>query len=164
MSVTPDPKLGSEFSQKRGITTVKHCIQCGKCSSVCPLVRHREHYSPIEVIKSVLLGLKDIVISSDEIWLCLSCQACTRICPAGIKFQDFMNVLRGILEGKGVTHYIQRCRRCGREFTTTPVLRFAEKLLPKEIRIDEEYLMLCPDCKAYAILAKSAPWYGKGMV
>ncbi|MCX8178085.1 MAG: hypothetical protein N3F10_07330 [Candidatus Bathyarchaeota archaeon] len=70
------------------------------------LCRDREHYSPIEVIKSVSLGLKDIVLSSDEIWLCLSCQACMGICPAGIKFQDFMNVLRRILGGEGVTHYI----------------------------------------------------------
>lgn len=115
-------------------------------------VRHREHYSPIEVIKNVLLGLKDIAISSDEIWLCLSCQACTRICQAGIKFQGFMNVLKGILEEKGVTHYIKRCRKCGREFTTTPVLRFAEKLLPKEIKVDKEYLMLCPTAKPMPFL------------
>jgi len=67
LSATPDPKFGLEILTPQNAANIRVCIQCGKCSSVCPLVRHREHYSPIEVIKSVTLGLKDIVLSSDEI-------------------------------------------------------------------------------------------------
>jgi len=164
LSVTPDPKFGLEMLTPQNAANIRGCIQCGKCSSVCPLVRHREHYSPIEVVKSVTLGLKDIVLSSDEIWLCLTCQACTKICPAGIKFQNFMDDLREALKGKGVTDYILRCKRCGKEFTTTPILKFAEKLMPKEVKVYEDYLMLCPQCKAYVLLDKSAPWYGRGII
>lgn len=164
MSATPDLRFGSEITQKPGATNIKYCIQCGKCGGICPLVRLREDYSPTEIVKSVLLGLKDVVLSSNNIWLCLSCQACAKVCPAGIKFQDFMEALRKVLIEKGVTQYNLKCRRCGKTFTTTPILEFAGKKLPKEVKVDEEYLMLCPECKPYALLDKTAPWYDKGAI
>jgi len=164
LSVIPDLKLGSEVMQKLGTASARYCIQCGRCASICPLVRLREDYSPTEVVKGVLLGLKDMVLSSDVVWRCLSCQACTKICPAGVKFPEFMDALRGTLIKKGITQYVLRCKRCGKNFTTTPILEFAEKTLPKEVKVDADYLMLCPECKPYAILNKSARWYGKGIV
>jgi heterodisulfide reductase subunit C len=124
----------------------------------------RENYSPIEIVRGVLLGLKDMVLSSDVIWRCLSCKACTDICPAGIKFSDFIESIRKVVMDKGVVQYVLRCKRCGRIFTTTPILELVEKMLPKEVKLDEEYLMLCPNCKPYALLNKSARWYGKGIV
>ncbi|MEM2546544.1 MAG: hypothetical protein QXM37_02830, partial [Candidatus Bathyarchaeia archaeon] len=64
----------------------------------------------------------------------------------------------------GVTQHVLRCNRCGKTFTTAPILKFAEKKLPKEMKPIEDYLMLCPNCRPYALLKKSAPWYGKGIV
>ncbi|MGB9853314.1 MAG: 4Fe-4S dicluster domain-containing protein [Candidatus Bathyarchaeales archaeon] len=164
MSAIPDLKLGYKITQKIGAESARYCIQCGKCAAICPLVRLREDYSPIEVVKGVSLGLKDMILSSDTIWRCLTCQACTKICPAGVKFQEFMEALRDALIEKGVTQYILRCKRCGKTFTTTPILEFAGKTLPKEVKVDEEYLMLCPECRRYTILSKSARWYGRGIV
>lgn len=164
MSVTPDLKLGLEFTQTAGGGSARRCIQCGKCATICPLVKLREDFSPIEVVKGVLLGLKDMILSSNIIWRCLTCQACTKACPAGIKFPEFMDALREVLIEKGVTQYVLQCTRCGKNFTTTPILEFAGKTLPKEVKVDSEYLILCPECKPYIILNKSARWYGKGIV
>lgn len=164
MSVTPDLKFGSEFLQTSSGASARSCIQCGKCAAICPLVRMREKYSPIEIVRGVLLGLKDTVLSSDVIWRCLSCQACTNICPAGIKFSDFIESIRKVVMDKGVIQYVLRCKRCGKIFTTTPISEFVEKLIPENVKIDEEYLMLCPNCKPYVLLNKSARWYGKGIV
>lgn len=164
MSVTPDPKFGSEFLQTFSGASARNCIQCGKCAAICPLVKLRENYSPIEIVRGVLLGLKDMLLSSDVIWRCLSCKACAEVCPAGIKFGEFIESIRTVTMDKGVTHYVLRCKRCGRIFTTTPISELVEKMIPKDVKIDEEYLMLCPACKPYNILDKSARWYGKGIV
>ncbi|MEM3702827.1 MAG: 4Fe-4S dicluster domain-containing protein [Candidatus Bathyarchaeia archaeon] len=164
MSATPDVKFGIEVTQKPKAANIKSCIQCGKCGAICPLVRNREDYSPTEIVKGTLLGLTDLVLSSETIWLCLTCQACAKVCPAGIKFSEFMEALRDVLMKKGVAQHVLQCRRCGKIFTTTPILNFAGKKLPKEMKPTEEYLMLCPECKPYALLNKSAPWYGKGIV
>lgn len=164
MSVTPNLRFGLEFARKTKGETARRCIQCGKCATICPLVRLREDFSPIEIVKGVLLGLEDLVLSSDLIWRCLSCQACAKVCPAGIKFPEFIGAVREVLMEKGVTQYYLKCRRCGKAFTTTPVMEFAGKSLPKGVNVDSQYLMLCPDCKPYILLDKSAPWYGKGIV
>jgi len=75
-----------------------------------------------------------------------------------------MDDLREALKERGITDYILRCKRCGKEFTTTPILKFAEKLVLEEVKVDEDYLMLCPQCKTHVLLEKSAPWYGRGVI
>jgi len=76
------------------------CIQCGNCSGTCPLSIYMEH-TPRQIIAMTRAGFKKEVLSSNTIWLCASCYACTVDCPKEIKITDVMYALkqRAIKEG-----------------------------------------------------------------
>jgi heterodisulfide reductase subunit C len=153
-----DSKFKSEVGKTLAGVSIRYCQQCGKCVAVCSAKRLGEEYSPIKVLRATLLGLKDMVLYTDIIWRCLSCKACTDICPAGVKFQDFIEAVRRIAIEEGITEHVVLCKHCGKSFTTIPTQKLVEKLLPQKIQLDEERLMLCPQCRSNNIAQKLAPF------
>lgn len=69
------------------------CIQCGKCSSTCPLSPYMD-FTPRKIIAMVKAGFRDEVLSNSTVWLCSSCYSCTVECPKGIKITDIMYALK----------------------------------------------------------------------
>lgn len=59
------------------------CLQCGTCSGVCPY-GYLMDYPPSKMISALRAGMFDRVMRSDQVWMCVSCFACTRSCPAMI--------------------------------------------------------------------------------
>jgi heterodisulfide reductase subunit C len=47
-----------------------------------------------QIMRLIHLGAKDEVLSSQAIWLCASCEACTTRCPMGIDIAGVMDALR----------------------------------------------------------------------
>jgi len=71
------------------------CYQCYKCSAGCP-VAFAMDLLPHQVIRSVLFGQKEKVLSSKTIWICASCETCTTRCPNEIDIAKVMDILRQI--------------------------------------------------------------------
>lgn len=62
------------------------CLECGKCTSVCPVSRFNHGYSPrILVNKALKSGNLDL-LKDKNIWSCLTCKLCDERCPAGIDY------------------------------------------------------------------------------
>jgi Fe-S oxidoreductase len=59
------------------------CLQCGTCSGICPF-GYLMDYPPSKIISSLRAGFFERVLRSDLVWMCVSCYACTRACPARI--------------------------------------------------------------------------------
>ena len=59
------------------------CLQCGTCSGACPF-GYLMDFPPSKMIASLRAGFFDRVIKTDLVWMCVSCYACTRACPAKI--------------------------------------------------------------------------------
>ena len=59
------------------------CLQCGTCSGVCPF-GYLMDFPPSKMIASLRAGFFDRVLNTDLVWMCVSCYACTRACPAKI--------------------------------------------------------------------------------
>ena len=78
-----------EFAGKE----VFNCYQCSKCSAGCPVAFDMD-LLPHQVIRSVLFGKKEKVLSSSTIWLCASCETCTTRCPNEIDIARVMDFLR----------------------------------------------------------------------
>ena len=62
---------------------LKQCLQCGSCSGICPY-GYAMDYPPQALIAALRADDLTPVFKSDTIWLCVSCFACTTICPSRI--------------------------------------------------------------------------------
>lgn len=84
------------------------CLKCGACSGGCPVGAVID-YRPRKVLGNVLLGLKDEVLSSDQIWMCAACFTCEERCVQQVNFTDVVTVLRNIAskEGNAAPGYIK---------------------------------------------------------
>ena len=88
-----DPHFLSEIKSLSMAENIEGCIQCGTCSSSCPMAVYMD-YPPRKIIAMVKNGLKEEALRSFTIWLCPSCYACQVRCPAQIKITDVMYALK----------------------------------------------------------------------
>lgn len=86
-AVTPRPSVNDLFyASLQKIPDGKQilaCLQCGTCSGICPF-GYLMDYPPSRIISSLRAGYFERVLKSDLVWMCVSCYACTRACPARI--------------------------------------------------------------------------------
>ena len=76
---------------------VNRCYQCGKCSAGCAVAQEMD-FPPSRVMR--MLQTNDLesykeILSSEAIWLCISCQNCLTRCPMEIDIPQLMDYLRG---------------------------------------------------------------------
>jgi len=91
-----DPGFAAEIAAQVPDGVLLHqCIQCGTCSSVCPLSAYMD-FTPRRLIAMTRAGARDDVLHSVSPWVCTSCFACTVECPKRIPITDIMHALRRI--------------------------------------------------------------------
>jgi heterodisulfide reductase subunit C len=76
------------------------CHQCGVCTATCPVREIEERFNPRRIMKLAKLGLKELVLEDEFIWLCSMCFMCEERCPQDVKPPDVMTVLRNIAAGE----------------------------------------------------------------
>ncbi len=59
------------------------CLQCGDCSGICPFGYLMIH-PPSRMIAQLRADRFEKVLDTDTVWMCVSCYACTAVCPAQI--------------------------------------------------------------------------------
>ncbi|MDQ7826504.1 MAG: 4Fe-4S dicluster domain-containing protein [Candidatus Eremiobacteraeota bacterium] len=69
------------------------CNQCGKCSAGCPIAPFFD-IMPHQVMRSLQWGLKDELLCSSFIWLCVNCMACQERCPRKLSVSEVADALR----------------------------------------------------------------------
>ncbi len=89
-----DSKFKYEVSEQPGGENLTLCFSCGICTAGCPVTEVEGEYNPRKLIRMILLGMKEEVLSSNLIWLCSLCYTCYARCPQNVKFTDIMGVLR----------------------------------------------------------------------
>jgi Fe-S oxidoreductase len=62
---------------------IRTCLQCGTCSGICPF-GYLMDYPPGRMISALRSEMFDRVLETDSVWMCVSCYACTQVCPATI--------------------------------------------------------------------------------
>ncbi len=82
-------------------TKTFYCLECGKCSSLCPISRCNPAYSPRVMVEDGLLGFEDNLIHNRELFSCLTCYACSPKCPSDVDFPLFMQKVRALAANAG---------------------------------------------------------------
>lgn len=88
-----DRSFLAEIKAMSGCDEIDRCIQCGTCSSSCPMSVYMD-YPPRKIIALIKHGFKEEALKSFTIWLCPSCYTCQVRCPAKIKITDVMYALK----------------------------------------------------------------------
>ena len=89
-----DSKFKDEIAEKIGLEEIKPCYTCGSCTGVCPVRKVIEDFDPRRIIHMIILGMRDEVLSSDQIWFCCLCNRCYFVCPQGIRFSRIARELQ----------------------------------------------------------------------
>lgn len=78
-----------------------YCLDCGKCTAVCPITRYDRDFSPRRIVEMITTGRNDELLDGQMLWLCLTCRQCSQICPAGVHYSEFIRDLRGAARNLG---------------------------------------------------------------
>ena len=100
---------------KNQVLDIFSCVECGRCTDVCPANRGGGILDPkyhfIMDLREPLLTGKDVAIL-DQInveagWECTTCQACTEVCPVGnqVEKSDEIRRLEVLVEGRVPQEY-----------------------------------------------------------
>jgi len=89
---------------KRAIKTNKvyYCLDCGKCTAVCPVSKVNPRFSPRLTVQNTVLDHEERVFKDENLlWSCLSCRMCSERCPSDVHFDYFTRDLRIIAQRDG---------------------------------------------------------------
>ncbi len=82
-----DPNFRREIKSMPNGEDLNACFACSSCTASCPIANLWE-YKPHQLIRMILLGMRKEVLSSNEIWLCLTCFQCQERCPQKVRVTD----------------------------------------------------------------------------
>ena len=82
-------------------TKTYYCLECGKCTSICPVARYDASFSPRAMIEDALLGLEDELIFNQKLFSCLTCYTCQQRCPCDVDFPLFTRRTRVMAQNNG---------------------------------------------------------------
>ena len=82
-------------------TKTYYCLECGKCTSICPIARYDPDFSPRVLIENALLGFEGELVFNQKLFSCLTCYTCQQECPSGVDFPIFVRKARSIAQDNG---------------------------------------------------------------
>ncbi|MCD6391125.1 MAG: hydrogenase iron-sulfur subunit [Dehalococcoidia bacterium] len=80
-------------------TKAYYCLECSKCTSICPVAKYDSSCSPRSVIEDVALGLERESTRDKKLFSCLGCYACSLRCPTDVDFPAFVQRVRALAFG-----------------------------------------------------------------
>jgi heterodisulfide reductase subunit C len=90
-------------------------------------------YGPRQIMRMIHFGQEEEVLSSPDIWYCVSCYSCASRCPCDVHVADVMATLRSMAVQKGITQdkeaklgraFADTVRQHGRSFEPELMIRF----------------------------------------
>ena len=97
-----DQSFKNEVASHPGGERVLNCYLCGTCTAGCPISEITADYNPRQIMRKILLGRKDELLRSGEIWRCYQCHTCVSHCPQDVRFADIIRAMREIAVAEDV--------------------------------------------------------------
>jgi heterodisulfide reductase subunit B/NAD-dependent dihydropyrimidine dehydrogenase PreA subunit len=78
------------------------CVACESCANDCPVVQVDETFAPHDMIRSILAGEAEQVVTGGDIWKCLECGTCTEMCPNSFGMVKVMKEAKRMALERGI--------------------------------------------------------------
>lgn len=78
-----------------------YCIECGKCTTVCPIANANPDFAPRLIVVKAMAGIANVALEPD-IWRCMTCETCSEMCPYNVLYSEFIRGLRAEAASMGV--------------------------------------------------------------
>ena len=75
-------------------TKAYFCLDCGKCTALCPVTRYNKSYSPRKLVIKTVNSPDGNTLKDERLWSCLTCMMCQERCPSGIDYIEFTKLMR----------------------------------------------------------------------
>ena len=75
-------------------TNALTCLECGKCTTVCPVSRFSRVYSPRLMLNQAVKQDFEEIFQNYDLWSCLTCMRCDQVCPSAISYIELTQILR----------------------------------------------------------------------
>lgn len=79
--------------QMLSVPGVFTCLECGRCTGVCPVARYQS-FSPRRLISRALSAGGAALIREPSLWACLTCNRCQTVCPTSVDYDRFILAAR----------------------------------------------------------------------
>lgn len=76
-----------------GTLALAACLECGRCTAVCPIAPH-QRFSPRRMVSRAIAAGLPALADDRGIWACLTCRGCHEVCPMGVDFDEFVLAAR----------------------------------------------------------------------
>jgi len=96
----------NEVKKMPGGERMMMCFQCGTCTADCPISRFSDSYRPRKILRMAQLGLKEKVLSSDQLWLCAACYTCVDHCPQDVEISSVIRALKNMAVKEGYVPFV----------------------------------------------------------
>jgi len=73
---------------------VLRCLECGKCTAICPIARYDGGFSPRVTVGRALARHDEALLRDDRLWTCINCLQCNQVCPAGVDYSSLTTAVR----------------------------------------------------------------------
>jgi len=134
-------------------TKTYYCLECGKCTSVCPVARYDPAFSPRQMIENALLGFGNELLFDKELFSCLTCYTCQQKCPSDIDFPVFVRQARIMAQDngqRGICAHSGQLQSLARLMTSPVIKQKRLEWLSKEYRVSEDSdILLWVGCAPY---------------
>jgi len=111
-------------------THMNYCIQCGRCTSACPLATQVDYSPRQKVNEERLLEDENLDEYGHSVWTCLACYNCNEACEQGVHAASVVRRVRQRLFERGMAP--EGIKKVAAEFSRSgmafPVTGFTRKM------------------------------------
>ncbi|MCU0859760.1 MAG: hydrogenase iron-sulfur subunit [Thermoplasmata archaeon] len=90
----PSPDLKKKIDQLIEDTGAFDCVECGKCTTVCPVAKYDPDFAPRTIVLKSMEGQMKELSTDKAIWTCITCEQCNSMCPYKVDYSGFIRGLR----------------------------------------------------------------------